>query len=93
MKQTITFNQFVDQFKDYERADNFSYNGLKVLYNHIEECYPDFDLDVIALCCEYSEDELDEHLENYGLRSKRELQDNTLVLDIEGNTTVIIANY
>jgi hypothetical protein len=58
MKQSITFNQFYDEFQAI-RPDNFSYDGLQALYEWIEEldesCGIETELDVIALCCEFSE--------------------------------------
>lgn len=59
MKQNITFSQFVDAFRAHGRADQFSYDGLKALYNYLEqyeeETGEDSELDVIALCCEWCE--------------------------------------
>jgi hypothetical protein len=59
MKQSISFNQFTDAFTSYGRDDQFSYDGLKALFDYLEDlaedCGTDFELDVIALCCEFSE--------------------------------------
>ena len=59
MKQSISFNQFHDAFRDHNRLDNFTYDGLKALFAYLEDlaedCGTDFELDVIALCCEFSE--------------------------------------
>jgi hypothetical protein len=58
MKQSINFSQFCDAFQAV-RPENFSYDGLNALYEWIEElddsCGTDTELDVIALCCEFSE--------------------------------------
>ena len=58
MKQSINMYDFERAFKNFER-DNFSYDGLKALFEYLEE-YGDgmgeeVELDVIALCCEYAE--------------------------------------
>ena len=59
MKQSINFSQFADAFQDMNRSDNFSYAGLRALFDYIEDlddqCETDTELDVIALCCEFSE--------------------------------------
>ena len=59
MKQTINFSQFTDAFRDHNRLDNFTYDGLEALFDYLEDladdCGTDFELDVIALCCEFSE--------------------------------------
>ena len=36
MKQSITFCQFTDSFRDHDR-DNFSYDGMQALYDWIED--------------------------------------------------------
>ena len=59
MRQTVTKSAFIDAFKDYNREDNFSYDGLCALFDWLEELGEEtgqeFELDVIALCCEFSE--------------------------------------
>ena len=55
MKQTITRSAFIDAFHDMGRADNFSYDGLCALFDWLEEQGEEYELDVIALCCEFSE--------------------------------------
>ena len=64
MIQTINEYQFADAFKSI-RPDHFSYEGLKALYDYLED-YEDstgeqIELDVIGLCCEYVEYEEIEH--------------------------------
>ena len=48
-------SQFRDQFNRCGRGDQFSYEGLGLLFDYLEEMDPQYDLDVIALCCEYAE--------------------------------------
>ena len=56
MKITIdNASQFRDQFHRAGRGDQFSYEALGILFDYLEDCVPDYDLDVIALCCDYSE--------------------------------------
>jgi hypothetical protein len=58
MKTTVYFSEFCDYFQKI-RPDNFSYQGLRVLFDHIEEidnsCGEDSELDVIGLCCDFAE--------------------------------------
>ena len=58
MKQTINLSQFRDEFNSI-RPNNFSYEGLEILFDYLEEMEPDLDLDVIALCCDYSDSTID----------------------------------
>ena len=71
MKQTLTFSQFHDAFRDMDRLDNFSYEGLRVLFDWFEslddDCGTDTELDVIAICCEFSESDHDNLIPDYGI--------------------------
>jgi len=99
MKTTITNSAFIDAFQSI-RPDNFSYNGLNALFDYLEE-YEDstgeeIDLDVIALCCDYTEYEsLEDILKNHTeLDCKIEIEDlyhHTQVIEFEGG--IIIQNF
>lgn len=67
MKQTIQSHDFHDAFLRYGRKDNFSYEGLDLLFDYLEECDPDMELDVIGLCCDYSEDSPEDIAANYSI--------------------------
>jgi len=55
----VTKCEFTAAFHNAGRGDNFSYAGLCALYDWLEDLEADTDtkieLDVIALCCEFSE--------------------------------------
>ena len=68
MKQTIeNASQFRDEFRQCGRQTQFSYEALGLLFDYFEEIDPDYDLDVIAICCEFSEDEPLEIARQYGI--------------------------
>lgn len=58
MKQTINIHQFRDAFQA-QRPNQFSYSALSALFDYLEELEKDLgyeiELDVIALCCDWSE--------------------------------------
>ena len=68
------------------RDNQFSYEGLEALYNYIEDyeesCDTETELDVIALCCEYTEyGSLEELKNNYDMiESFEDLEDHTQVI-------------
>jgi len=89
MKQSITKCQFSDAFRDHDRQDQFTYDGLNALYDYLERYEEDtgcdVELDVIALCCEYTEyEDLEEFQKNY------DAEDYETVEDIEKETCVIL---
>jgi hypothetical protein len=87
MIKTIGFCEFTDSFRNMGRGEQFSYHGLEALYDYLEELGEDIgeeiELDVIALCCEYTEyEDFEEFQGDYG--------DNYETLeDVENETTVI----
>lgn len=71
MKQNINFCAFTDAFHAYDRYDQFGYEALKVLFEYLEEYEEstgqEIELDVIALCCDYSHDSIQEIADNYSI--------------------------
>jgi len=68
MKITISHaSQFRDAFHQADRHDQFSYEALNMLYEYFEDCDPDMELDVIAICCEYTEDTVADIARNYSI--------------------------
>lgn len=55
MKMTITFSIFCDIFTNLGRQNQFSYAAKRALFDFLEDVDPDYDLDVVALCCDYVE--------------------------------------
>jgi hypothetical protein len=59
MIQTINLYDFRDAFKRYGRGEQFSYEGLGLIFDYIEEYEAStgeqVELDVVALCCEWCE--------------------------------------
>ena len=69
--QTINEHQFREEFREMGRANQFSYDGLGLLFDYLEQvsddCDQPYELDVIGLCCDYSEDTPLSIAENYGI--------------------------
>jgi hypothetical protein len=63
--QTITFQDFVDAFRARGRENQFSYDALRLIWDHLEEVDPDGELDVIAICCDFVEMSTTECMEQY----------------------------
>ena len=67
MIQSVNRSEFHNAFRNSNRGDQFSYQGLNALFDYLEEGDPDYDLDVIALCCDYSEDTWQSIAANYNI--------------------------
>jgi len=96
---TIDQNDFRQAFINYGRGDQFSYEGLNALFDYLEELSEDIgesiELDVIALCCEFSEyEDLEEIKGIYfstTLDSLDDLRDYTPTIQFE--TGIIIQDF
>ena len=95
MKQSISVSDFRDAFRDMGRGDQFSYAGLGALYEYLEQYEEDsgieIELDVIALCCDFTEyEDLAEFQEVYpDVNGKDDLADNTTVIMIDSQAFII----
>lgn len=92
--QTVDFYLFHEAFK-HVRPDNFSYEGLELLYDYLTDFSTDtagdIELDVIALCCDYSEYTLADWFAEYANQEEVELMDEeeaqeVMLAEIAGNT-------
>jgi hypothetical protein len=96
MKQEINYEQFSDAFTMAGRNDNFSIAGRRALFDYLEQLEEDLgediELDVIALCCDFTESSIEDALANYSLETLEELQDNTQVIEVD-DETIIYINY
>lgn len=96
MKITVNEAMFKDQFKAYGREDNFSSAGLSALYAYFEEMGQDtgeeFELDVIGLCCDFTEAFFDEIADDYriDLSEFEGVQQFEAVLEYLNNETMVV---
>jgi len=89
MKSTVLLSDFRDAFQI--RKENFTFEGLRALFNYLEETEEDtgeeIELDVIAICCDYTEYEnLAEFQNDYNAEEYKTIE------DIEEQTQVIMIN-
>ena len=96
MYQQISEYDFIRAFEQV-RPDNFSRAGLFALYEYFEQLEKDIgnpiELDVIAICCEYSEYEsLEEFQEDYGddYQSIDEIEQVTTVIPVDDSGFIIL---
>jgi hypothetical protein len=79
-------SMFISRFEDYKRVvtsenknGNFTYKGLRCLFNSLNESYTEetpYKLDVIALCCEFSEyANIEEYLKDYSNQHEEKQED------------------
>ena len=94
MIQTINVSDFRDAFRACGRHEQFSYEGLGALFEYLEEVDGgNYELDVIALCCDYSEDSPEDIAESYGIdlpEDQDEIEHREIVRDYLDNHTTVV---
>lgn len=99
---------FKDEFERYDRGDNFSDEALEELYNYYDDLGEPYELDVIEICCNWTEYEnLEEYAKEYmnesgfeGIEDDDEkeeiitdnLENNTYFIRLN-NGSILIQNY
>ena len=96
MYQSINEYQFRDAFKSMGRDNQFSYGALNLLFNYfeeIEEGGTPVELDVIAICCDYSEATYEEIASNYSIEDLEDLSiedKNQTIEDFLNDRTILV---
>jgi hypothetical protein len=72
MKTTVNFSDFVDGFTKLDRKDQFSHDGLKLIFDYLEnleeEVGKEIKFDPIGICCEFTEVTVSEFNSDYGTK-------------------------
>ena len=98
-KKPLDLWEFEREFIDYDR-DNYTKEGYEALFDYLEEWSNEtrepFELDVIAIVCDFTEyDSFEEFLKDYQpeeIKTLEELHEKTLVLELPSGG-IIIQNF
>jgi hypothetical protein len=106
MKTTLSVSDFRDAFAQMDRKNQFTYDALDLIYDWIEDNDSDYELDVIGLCCELSEDTPKALAEHYSIDVSdclydeevfetvlEYLRDETTVLGILENRNIVYVQF
>lgn len=105
MKTSVSFCSFCDAFRTMDRNDQFSYDAKRALFDYLEDLEyqmgTEFELDVIALCCEYAESSIENIINDYSIdvsEADMALDDEDkaymvkeIVMDYLNNNTMVVA--
>ena len=89
--------QFEAAFKEAGRSEQFSWEGLKSLFDYLDNLSDDtgepIELDVVALCCDYTEDSYSNIAKDYSIKltnAEDEDQAKQIVIDyLQDNTSYV----
>lgn len=96
--KTFDFSDFVEEFRDFVRIDNFSRQGLEFIFNYLSDCYYDtnWEMDCIAICCEFNESSCPDLLQDYDIVYDDDMNNEELadqVRDYLNDNTSIVGEY
>ena len=88
MHITVDSFMFVDAFRNMGYENKFSYEALEALFGFLENCEEETDdrieLDVVGLCCDFTEyEKAVEAAEDYGFTTELEAEDYNSPEDFE----------
>ena len=93
MKRTINEHDFVDAFQGTDYQNQFSYEGKVALYEYLTELEDstgfEIELDMIALCCEYTEyenfaefrDDYEDYVYEHKIKGIEDIHEHTQVIE------------
>ena len=92
-----TASQFRDEFHKCGRGEQFSYDALGLLYDFLTELDGAAELDVVAICCEFSEETEKAIAASYDLHADEDviafLEENTMVVGVTASGTVVYQQF
>jgi hypothetical protein len=88
-------SQFRDEFHRAGRKDQFSYEGLGLLFDLFEDTNPDYALDVVAICCDFAENMPEAIADMYDIKGDviDFLCDHTTVAGVTSSGAVVYASF
>ena len=94
----INESEFMQQFVDFDRADNFTRSALRELFAYYEQLEDGtnepIEMDVIAICCDWAELDAEEMAREYGSAALKSAGDiESLVGRLEDETTVLTVEH
>ena len=101
MYTRISKYDFMEAFRNMDRYDQFGYEALSALFDYFEDMEKDTgvetELDVIAICCDYTVSTLKEVRDAYDLDEDVDvleyLMDNTVVVEELDDGRILYQNF
>lgn len=91
----IDLSTFRNEFERYGRENKFSYDGLEALFEHLTYENEVQELDVLSICCDYSEyANIEEYMQVYEYDVEltiEELENEKTIIKIDNSNGFIIS--
>ena len=96
--RTYDLQDFEYDFEQYGRKKDFSKKALELIFEYLQECYFDssFEMDVISICCEFSERSCADILQDYDVYTDDDMTNEELadqVREYLHDNTSLVGEY
>ena len=79
-----TVDQLRNEFVKYDR-DYYSYAGYEIILDYFNEFEEDIELDVIAICCDFTEVSFEEFINDYSLEITEDESEEKVIMEYLDN--------
>lgn len=88
IKTNASLHAIAAMFEGMGRKDQFSLQGIEAIMGYLEDCSEDgsIDLDVIAICCDFTESSIEDIVGNHGIEEE-------YCLDEDGEIDAVLVYY
>lgn len=97
MKQSISEYQFIAMFLQSQYKDNFTHDGLAMIYEYLECIDENYELDITAIACEYTESSVESIASDYNIVSSDidvlDLTDDAVLAEITNSVLEYLNNH
>jgi hypothetical protein len=99
MYTQVTESIFKDAFRHANRAENFSYEALALLFEYFDQdngTDQELELDVIAICCDFPEQDQDDLRDQYNISEDDVidyLDEHTVVVGRTSGGAIVFQNF
>ena len=102
--KTVTFYDFLKEFENHGRENQFTYEGKKALFDYLNNLSEDLgetiELDIVGICCDFTEySNLEEFKNDYSYTigdediNIEDIEYYTTVIPIDNSQSFIIQNF
>ncbi len=92
--QTVDFHSFVNAFESSQYRNNFTREGLRVLFDYLEDLSEDIgeniDFDLCSIACDYNESTIEEIILDYSIEIDEEQDKTEQVRDYLHDQTMLV---
>jgi len=93
----VNVNEFIRYFLNSSYKNNFCIKGLRTLYNYLNDFEENIGLDIVGICCDYTEyEDFKEFKKEYNIKeikTEKDIINYTTYLKIDGTNKFIILNF